>query len=250
MTVANKKPTHKHIAAVRMTLPTSVEKERMKFAQKMLDEIGNEPENWKKIRFSDEIHAEFAPEEPRWIIRKPNTRLRSDNIQRVDQIPDKDRPRKHAWWCVKWDYKSSFYFYTISSNKTSKMTNTKYVKILNIMIKPLLEADEQFILKEDRDEAHGTNAPVNEMIRKWKRDNGLKTYFNAVNSSDLSVIETCTQPIKQHLRKQAISDEETLEAYMLEAWGNLKQEYINEQILSMPQRLRDCIDAGGSMTGW
>ena len=233
-----------------MTLPTSVEKERMKFAQKMLNEIDKDPEDWKRIRFNDEIHAGFAPEESRWIIRKSGTRLRPDNIQRVDQIPDKDRPRKHAWWCVGWDYKSPFHFYTISSNKTGKMTNTKYVKILNAMVKPRLKAGEQFILKEDRDGAHGTNAPVNEMVRKWKRDNGLKTYFNAANSPDLSLIETCTQSIKQHLRKQAIIDEETLEEYMWEAWGNLKQKYINEQILSMPQRLEDCIAAGGSMTGW
>ena len=132
----------------------------------------------------------------------------------------------------------------------SKMINTKYMEILNVMIKPRLKAGEQFILEEDHDEAHGTNAPVNEMVRKWKRDNDLKTYFNAANSPDLSVIKTCIQSIKQHLRKQAISDEETLKAYMLEAWGNLKQKYINEQILSMPQRLRDCIAAGGSMTGW
>ena len=34
------------------------------------------------------------------------------------------------------------------------------------MIKPRLKADEQFRLKEDRDEAYGTNASVNEMIRK------------------------------------------------------------------------------------
>ena len=130
------------------------------------------------------------------------------------------------------------------------MINKKYVEILNAMVKPCLEAGEDFILAEDRDGAHGTNVPVNGMVRKWKRDNNLKIYSNAPASPDLSVIETCTHPIKQHLRKQAITDEETLEEYMWEAWGNLKQEYINEQILSMPQRLRDCIAAKGSMTGW
>ena len=245
-----KRSAHKRIVVVKMTLPTSVEKERMKFAQAKLQKIDNDPENWKKVRFSDKIHAAFASEGARWIIRKFDTRLRPDNIQRVDQVPDENRPRKHVWWMVGWNYKSSFHFYTISSNKTGKMTNKKYVEILNAMVKPCLEAGEDFILEEDRDGAHGTNAPVNGMIRKWKRDNNLKTYFNAPASPDLSVIETCTQSIKQHLRKQAITDEETLEEYMWEAWGNLKQEYINEQILSMPRRLRDCIAAGGSMTGW
>ena len=46
------------------------------------------------------------------------------------------------------------------------MINKKYVMILDIMIKPCLEADEQFILKENRNEAYGTNALVNELVRK------------------------------------------------------------------------------------
>ena len=71
------------------------------------------------------------------------------------------------------------------------MIHTKSVKILNVMIKSRLEADEQCILKKDRDEIYNINASVNEMIRKSKRNNDLKIYFNAVDSSDLNVIEIC-----------------------------------------------------------
>ena len=59
------------------------------------------------------------------------------------------------------------------------------------MIKPRLKADEQCILKKDRDEVHDTNAFVNEMIRKSKKNNNLKIYFNAIDSPDLNVIEIC-----------------------------------------------------------
>ena len=72
------------------------------------------------------------------------------------------------------------------------------------MIKSCLKAEEQFILKEDRDKIYDTNVLVNEMIRKWKKDNNLKIYFNVFASSDLNVIKIYTQSIKQHLRKQAI----------------------------------------------
>ena len=214
----------------------------------MLNEIDKDSKDWKKLCFNDENHAEFAFEKSRWIIRKSDTRLRSDNIQRVDQISDKDRSRKRAWWCVKWDDNSSFHFYIISFNKTDKMIHTKSVKILNAMIKPRLEADEQYILKENRDEIHDTNAFVNEMIRKWKKDNNLKIYFNAIDSSDLSVIETCIQSIQQHFRKQAIINE-TLKEFMWKTWGNSKQKYIHKQISSMSQRL-NCIVARDSMTTW
>ena len=87
------------------------------------------------------------------------------------------------------------------------MIYTKFVKILNVIIKPRLEADEQCILEEDCDEIHDTNALVNEMIRKSKRNNNLKIYFNTTDSSDLSVIEIYTQLIQQHFCKQTIIDE-------------------------------------------
>ena len=77
----------------------------------------------------------------------------------------------------------------------NKMIYTKFMKILNVMIKSRLEADEQWILKENRDEVHDINAFVNEMIRKSKRNNDLKIYFNAVNSLDLNVIEIYIQLI-------------------------------------------------------
>ena len=81
------------------------------------------------------------------------------------------------------------------------MIHTKSVKILNIIIKPRLETDEQCILKENRDEIHDINAFVNEKIRKSKKNNDLKIYFNAIDSFDLSVIKICTQSIQQHFRK-------------------------------------------------
>ena len=81
------------------------------------------------------------------------------------------------------------------------------MKVLNVKIKPRLKADEQCILKENRDEVHDTNAFVNKMIRKSKKNNNLKIYFNAIDSFDLNVIKICIQLIQQHFRKQAIIDE-------------------------------------------
>ena len=81
------------------------------------------------------------------------------------------------------------------------MIYTKFVKILNVIIKPRLETDEQCILKKNCDEVYDINAFVNEMIRKSKRNNDLKIYFNAIDSFDLNVIKICIQSIQQHFRK-------------------------------------------------
>ena len=76
------------------------------------------------------------------------------------------------------------------------MIHTKFVKILNVMIKSRLKTDEQCILKENCDEVHDINAFVNEMIRNSKKDNDLKIYFNAIDSLNLNVIEICIQSIQ------------------------------------------------------
>jgi hypothetical protein len=156
---------HKRIVVVKQWLPRNIEIERMEYAKTKLREVGHQLEDWKHVRWSDEVHGVFTPLGPLRIIRKPNTRLRCDNIQRQDEPPDKDRPRKHAWCMIEYNYKSRLYFYTISTNKTGKMTNTMYVHVLHEMVKPCLDAGEDFILEEDRDRSYGVNAPINGSVR-------------------------------------------------------------------------------------
>ena len=68
-------------------------------------------------------------------------------------------------------------------------------------------------------------------------------------SPDLGAIENCFRPMKDYLRK-VITDEETLIRLMIEEWEHTSQEYISEQMLSTPQRMKDCIQAEGFITGW
>ena len=117
---------------------------------------------------------------------------------------------------IDYNYKSSLHFYIISSNKTNKMTNKKYMKIFNIVIKFCLDVDENFILQKNCDVAHEVKVFYNDIVRKCKRDMSLKSYFNSLKSSNLSVIEICINLIKQHLRKHVIDDEESLKRLMIE----------------------------------
>jgi hypothetical protein len=67
------------------------------------------------------------------------------------------------------------------------MTLVGYVDILNTMVKPWLNAKEDFILKEDRDSRYSIGKK--NIVREWKEVNSLKLYFNCYNSPDLAPIK-------------------------------------------------------------
>ena len=73
-------------------------------------------------------------------------------------------------------------------------------QILEPVVKPWIESGRQFVLEEDGDSGHGGGNKEN-IVKKWKRDHGLVSYFNCHDSPDLSIIENCWQPVKQHLYK-------------------------------------------------
>ncbi len=87
-------------------------------------------------------------------------------------------------------------------------------------------------------------------MRKWKAENKLEYFFNFASSPDLSPIENCWQPPKQHLKKYPHWDDHTIKKLILEGWGLVSQNFINGKCRSMPQRLRDVIAGEGKMTGW
>lgn len=61
--------------------------------------------------------------------------------------------------------------------------------ILETIVKPWIDAGEEFVLEEDQDSAHGIMRYGRGIVQTWKRDIGLKNYFNCSGSSDLSPIE-------------------------------------------------------------
>jgi hypothetical protein len=130
------------------------------------------------------------------------------------------------------------------------MTQRAYIdQILEPIIKPWLidPTQESFILEEDGDSSHGPGA--SNIVRTWKEKNGLQSYFNCHLSPDFSPIENCWQPSKQHVRKYPHQTEDDTKQLAEEGWASIKQSFINMKVDSMPQRLRDCIESDGQMTG-
>ena len=186
-------------------------------------------------------------------IRKPGRarRIQPHNVQRRDPQPsEKDKKRLHIWAAVGYNFKSELFFYDIPSNKNDKMTFDGYIEILERPngVKDWLQRDENFVLEEDRDTAHGTGAK--NIVRTWKQQHDVPYYFNCSESPDLTIIENVFQPLKERTKKQAVWDLETLKTEMIQAWEEIPQRWINELVDTMPQRLRDCITANGAITGW
>jgi hypothetical protein len=209
------------------------------------------PEDWHNVRFSDEVHWGFGPQGSIYITRKPGERYCGDCIQQRDERTSEEKliKRLHAWAAVGWDFKSSLTFYDISSNTNGKMTQKDYIsQILEPVVKPWLDAGHAFILEEDGDSGHGPSK--NNIARTWKQVHNLKHYFNCHSSPDLAPIENYWQPPKQYVRKFPHWNEQDTRELALEGWDKISQSFINKMVERMPQRLQDCIDMEGQMTGW
>ena len=207
------------------------------------------PEDWYIVRFSDEVHFGWGPQGKLRIIRTPGQRYCSDCIQYKDQPTETDKKRFHCWAAVGWNFKSPIHFNNVPGNTNGKMSLQVYRdSILQPIVKPWLEKGEELVLEEDGDSGHGTGK--SNIVRTWKKQNNLTSYFNCSNSPDLSPIENCWQLRKQHLRKYPHWDDATTKELIVEGWEAVTQEFINAKVREMPQRLKAVLDSDRQMTGY
>ena len=238
----------KCLACVKGWLADPPMQKRVEYAHIMLAKYPK-PEDWYRVRFSDEVHFSYGPDGKLRIIRQPGTRYRWDCIQHRDAPAEKDRKRLHCWAAVGYNFKSDIIFYEVPGNSNGKMTHQVYINsILEPVVKPWPERGDDFVLEEDGDSRHGTGRTRN-AFKKWKEDHRLEHYFNCSSSPDLAPIENSWQPTKQHIKKYPHWDEASLKALICEGWATVSQEFLNERVRSMPQRLKDVISAEGAMTG-
>ncbi|KAH8799469.1 hypothetical protein F5884DRAFT_129099 [Xylogone sp. PMI_703] len=121
-------------------------------------------------------------------------------------------------------------------------------QILEKAVKPWLKAGHRFVLEEDNDSGHGTGK--RNIVRKWKEEYDLESYFNCVGAPDLSPIENAWLAPKEHVRRFAHWDDDTLRELAEEGWAELSQKTINDWIDSIPQRLKDVIANDGKFCGF
>ncbi|EDU42948.1 HMG box protein [Pyrenophora tritici-repentis] len=241
---------HKCIACTKGWVSRKLAKKRVEHSETMLA-LKPTAEDWRDVRFSDEVHCRVGPQGKLRIIRKPGERYCSDCIQeQLNRDDERTWETSHIWGAVGYNFKSNLTFYSNPTNRNGKLSLHVYRdQILEPVVKKWVQNDPPFILEEDNDSGHGGGSSSN-IVATWKRQNNLDFFFNCSNSPDLSPIENCWQVMKQHLKKFPHWDEFETRELASEGWQKVSQSFINERINQMPERLQACIDMEGRMTGY
>jgi hypothetical protein len=242
---------HKCVACSKGWVSKQLAQKRKDWAEVMLQKYPD-PENWRCVRFSDEVHWSVGPEGKVQVIRKPGEQLCADCVQHtLSREDEKKNVRQHSWAAVGYNFKSELHFH-YTKNHNGRMSLEVYRdQVLEPIVKPWLVRGDDFVLEEDNDSGHGGGASKKQnIVKDWKQRNGLEHYFNCACSPDFSPVENCWRPPKQFLKRFPHWDEFETRELALEGWEKVSQHFINEQVDSMPRRLQDCVDLEGQMTGW
>ena len=142
------------------------------------------------MKFSDEVHFGYGPQDKLNIIRKPGEQYCPDFIQEKKEPEEKDKKRHHFLAMVGHNFKSDIHFYEVLGNTNRKMSQRVYIdQIFQPVVKPWIEAHHNFVLKEDGDSSYGPGK--SNIVWTWKESNGLEFYFNCHSLPDLAPIVNC-----------------------------------------------------------
>jgi hypothetical protein len=109
---------HSCIACDKSWISPHMKEQRINFSREMLHLRPN-PDNWKNVQFSDEVHFGLGPQRKLRIIRRPGERYCADCIQERGQPDEKNLYRIHAWGIIGWNYKKLILYET--GNKNGKI---------------------------------------------------------------------------------------------------------------------------------
>ncbi|KAH8799419.1 hypothetical protein F5884DRAFT_811921 [Xylogone sp. PMI_703] len=175
-------------------------RKRIEYSRIMLERYP-EPEDWWHVRFSDEVHFGWGPSGKVYVIRRPWERHCHGCLIEKSQPKEKDSKRLHAWAVVGHDFKSDLNWYQVPGNNNGKMSMKVYRdSILEPIIGSWLQKGYDFILEEDGDSGHGTSKC--NIIKTWKRLNGLESFFNCPQSPDFVPIKRAFQAPKEAVKKR------------------------------------------------
>jgi hypothetical protein len=221
---------------------------RLEYARTMLERYP-EPKDWYHVRFSDESHFGWGPEGRVHVIRRPWERYCPDCIVEKEEPAEKDLKRLHVWAAVGHNFKSDLVWYDVPGNSNGKMSLQVYRdKILEPVVGTWLREGHQFVLEEDNDSGHGGTSKKTNIVRTWKRDHGLESFFNCSSSPDFAPIEKAWQLPKQYVRKRPCWEDDLVRGLAEEGWETLTHESINRWVDDIPQIFKDCIELEGAMT--
>ena len=202
------------------------------------------------MRFFDETHFAVGQEAQAWVTRFYDERHEPD----CKQYKSQNNPTTlHYFGIVGWNYKSKLilYFQGVGAGNLNfdmyiqALQDSGYIEHVQDMKKQGTEV----LLEEDNDSAHG-HASKRNKVSTFKEKNGISCYANCAYSPDFSIIETIWRTLKQRVKKHRCWSEEALIDAIQYEWDQISYAEINKEVLTMRQRIHDCLDAEGQSTKW
>ena len=225
-------------------ITATIAAKRVQFAEEMLSKYPN-PEDWDRVRFSDEVHLGFGPQGRIYVTRKPGEVYCADCVQHSQEVSRKDENKVHAWsWCS-FGEKGRLRFYNTGTNSNGAITINTYLEILR---EEVAYWPSNAVLEQDGAKGHGIGK--NSQVTKWLNAHNVSFYTNCPYSPDLAPIENCWLAPQAWLRKWGHWDEFSVREIATEGWNALSQAKVNAWCRSMPQRLRDVIKLKGQLTAY
>ncbi|UNI17054.1 hypothetical protein JDV02_003434 [Purpureocillium takamizusanense] len=231
-------------------------------------------EDWRRVRFSIELHFGFGLDGRVRLLPRPGERLHCPGCEAGDDAGlgseagwPRDIRKVHAWAAAGYGFKSKLVFYEDSTSPncagTPSMADYHY-KILDKEVRSWLAADPAFVLYEDVEAfAHGGLSKQN-AVQSWKESAGLRHVFGCGDAPDLNPLETLWPARKQWQFGEVTKgdgggeedgkgqdwEDETLRGMARRAWDGVEQERVNIWVDFMVQRLRQVVESEGRLVPW
>ena len=222
--------------------------------------------DWTRVRFSDECTFYTGKHKKDQILRKPGERYCTDCIQNRYRSGRTSFP---VWGMVGWGYKSELVFLENLSGARGGMTKEDYIRQVLMRhvchyfskanyISPYKNEEPgrelgPILFQEDGNRTHGLKGKNNLHDLKKKLNIPLLNDGDWPPSSpDLNIIENCWRIIKQRIGtyENTILTLADMRKAVKNEWAKLDQREIDNLVVTMASRIKQCKDREGLATKW
>lgn len=203
--------------------------------------------DFRRYRYSDESHFACGLQRQARIHRRRGT-INRYKPTKIQYYLKRKNVTWHVFGYIGWNYKSALHFYK-GTGKRNALVQVDYMDFLRKWIAPTWEED--WILLEDNDTAHGTRGKGYNQVKHLKDELEIRWEANPPSSPDLNPIEKIWRSIKQRLKNRGVIwTPEDLKRAIQEEWDAVTIEEINRQIDTMPARVEAVSNARGGPTAF
>lgn len=184
--------------------------------------------NWNNVVFSDEATFQLSS----------NSKKVRSKRQVVKQSP-KFIPKVMVWGSISARGKS------VLKICDSNVNSDTYINIIDECLAPTMDVlyPDGFLFQQDNAPAHKAKK-----TSKFFEDNGIQVLDWPANSPDLNPIENLWALMKHELSCKIIKSKSELIGNLYQIWNEIPQETVTSLINSMPNRIKECLDAEGGHT--